>query len=55
MFSAMPAGTLDSQLRRGVLEYCVLGRLAERPNYGHELVGRLSQADGRREAFSASG
>ena len=42
----VPAETLETQLRRGVLEYCVLGLLEERPHYGHELVRRLSQADG---------
>ena len=42
----MPVDTLESQLRRGVLEYCVLGLLEERPHYGHELVRRLSRADG---------
>lgn len=42
----MPLDTLETQLRRGVLEYCVLGLLEERPHYGHELVRRLSMADG---------
>jgi len=42
----VPLETLDTQLRRGVLEYCVLGLLEERPHYGHELVRRLSSADG---------
>ena len=39
----MPIDNLDSQLRRGVLEYCVLGLLEEREHYGHELVQRLKQ------------
>jgi PadR family transcriptional regulator PadR len=44
--AAVPLETLETQLRRGVLEYCVLGLLEERPHYGHELVQRLSSADG---------
>src|SRR3954451_24039092 len=35
-----------SQLRRGVLEYCVLALLRERPHYGFDLVRQLSEADG---------
>ena len=42
----VPADTLDTQLRRGVLEYCVLGLLEGRPHYGYELVQRLASADG---------
>ena len=42
----MPLENLETQLRRGVLEYCVLGLLEERAHYGHELVQRLKQADG---------
>ncbi len=42
----VPLDTLETQLRRGVLEYCVLGLLEERPHYGHELVQRLRRADG---------
>ena len=34
-----------SQLRRGVLEYCVLALLRERPRYGVELVRELGAAD----------
>src|SRR5260370_41060529 len=34
-----------SQLRRGVLEYCVLALLRERPRYGVELVRELGEAD----------
>lgn len=32
-----------SQLRRGVLEYCVLSLLDEEPLYGFDLVRRLSE------------
>lgn len=42
----MPADALDTQLRRGVLEYCVLGLLETQIRYGYELVQRLAQADG---------
>jgi PadR family transcriptional regulator PadR len=35
-----------SQLRRGVLEYCVLALLRERPRYGFDLVRGLSDAGG---------
>jgi PadR family transcriptional regulator PadR len=35
-----------SQLRRGVLEYCVLALLRERPRYGFDLVRELSAAEG---------
>lgn len=31
-----------AQLRRGVLELCVLGAIAEEPRYGYELVAALS-------------
>ena len=34
-----------SQLRRGVLEYCVLALLRDRPRYGVELVRELGEAD----------
>lgn len=37
---------LDTQLRKGVLEYCVLGLLEDEPHYGYQLVQRLAQADG---------
>ena len=46
----MEAGTARqqplSQLRRGVLEYCVLSLLAEREVYGFDLVRRLSDVEG---------
>jgi PadR family transcriptional regulator PadR len=35
-----------TQLRRGVLEHCVLSLLAEEPLYGFDLVRRLSDIDG---------
>jgi PadR family transcriptional regulator, regulatory protein PadR len=41
-----PGGTRISQLRRGVLEFCVLSLLGEEELYGFDLVRRLSEADG---------
>lgn len=41
----MSAG-LVSQLRKGVLEYCVLGLLENCPRYGFALVQELAQVDG---------
>ena len=35
-----------SQLRRGVLEYCVLSLLDEEPVYGFDLVRRLGEVEG---------
>ena len=35
-----------SQLRRGVLEFCVLALLREGERYGFEIVRALSEADG---------
>ncbi len=35
-----------TQLRRGVLEHCVLAVLARSPEYAFELVRRLSEVDG---------
>ncbi len=35
-----------AQLRRGVLEYCVLALLADAELYGFDLVRRLSEVDG---------
>lgn len=35
-----------SQLRRGVIEYCVLAMLQDTERYGVELVRALGQADG---------
>ena len=36
-------GSLITQLRRGVLQYCVLALLAEEPRYGFDLVKALGQ------------
>ena len=38
--------TAISQLRRGVLEFCVLALLREAERYAFEIVHALSQADG---------
>jgi PadR family transcriptional regulator, regulatory protein PadR len=35
-----------SQLRRGVLEYCVMAALREGERYGYELVAELAAANG---------
>lgn len=35
-----------TQLRRGVLEYCVLALLKERPRYGFDVVKELSEQGG---------
>jgi PadR family transcriptional regulator PadR len=35
-----------SQLRRGVLEFCVLSLLADEELYGFDLVRRLGEVDG---------
>lgn len=35
-----------SQLRRGVLEFCVLALLRDEERYGFEIVRALSEADG---------
>lgn len=35
-----------SQLRRGVLEFCVLALLRDEERYGFEIVRTLSEADG---------
>ena len=37
---------LPTQLRRGVLEYCVLCLLVDEPLYGFDLVRRLGDVDG---------
>jgi PadR family transcriptional regulator PadR len=42
---AVPDAQL-SQLRRGVIEYCVLAMLQDRELYGVELVRALGEADG---------
>jgi PadR family transcriptional regulator PadR len=45
MFSIVAPETL-SQLRRGVIEYCVLALLRGGERYGFELVRRLSEIPG---------
>jgi PadR family transcriptional regulator PadR len=35
----------NSQMRRGLLELCVLASLEARPRYGYEIVTSLAQAD----------
>ncbi|MCL2464124.1 MAG: PadR family transcriptional regulator [Micrococcales bacterium] len=39
------------QLRKGVLEYCVLARLAREPSYGHQIAADL----GRNGLFGSAG
>lgn len=41
---AADGGTALTQLRRGVLEHCVLALLEEGERYGYDLVGQLSEA-----------
>jgi len=41
-----PRESTFSQLRRGVLEYCVMAALRGREHYGYELVSELAAADG---------
>jgi PadR family transcriptional regulator PadR len=40
----MPEVEVDGQLRRGVLEFCVLALLESSPRYGFELVGLLDRS-----------
>ena len=40
----MATGRAVTQLRRGVLEYCVLALLSEQERYGYDLVVELSEA-----------
>lgn len=35
--------SVDAQMRKGVVEFCVLGLLARRPMYGWELAERLTE------------
>lgn len=35
-----------AQMRKGLLEFCVLSLLAVRPRYGYELVQDLARSDG---------
>lgn len=37
-------GDWTSQLRRGVLEFCILALIEQEPRYGYEIVTRLSEA-----------
>ena len=37
----MEAGEWTTQLRRGVLEFCILQILHQQPSYGYEIVTRL--------------
>src|SRR4051794_9573805 len=41
-----PQDGLLAQMRRGVLQYCVLALLAEEERYGFDLVRALSEVDG---------
>jgi PadR family transcriptional regulator, regulatory protein PadR len=43
MKRAEPDRTLLSQLRKGVLEYCVLSLLRDGPRYGTELLAALAE------------
>jgi PadR family transcriptional regulator, regulatory protein PadR len=42
----MASSGLVTQIRKGVLEYCVLALLADKPRYGFELVQAFSRVDG---------
>ena len=42
----MDTNAFGSQLRRGVIQYCVLALLERRPHYGFELVQELSRPGG---------
>lgn len=42
----MDAGTVGSQLRRGVLEFCVLALLGSGERYGFDLVRSLGSVEG---------
>jgi len=44
--SPMPIVGLATQLRKGVIEYCVLAMLRDKPRYGGELVQLMSNNDG---------
>lgn len=37
-------GDWNSQMRRGLLELCILGLLERRPSYGYEIVTQLAEA-----------
>jgi PadR family transcriptional regulator, regulatory protein PadR len=42
----MDTSTFGSQLRRGVIQFCVLALLDQREHYGFELVQTLSKQEG---------
>jgi PadR family transcriptional regulator, regulatory protein PadR len=42
----MPIEGLATQLRKGVIEYCVLAMLRDSPRYGGELIHMLRNQDG---------
>ncbi len=42
----MPIEGLATQLRKGVIEYCVLAMLRDSPHYGGELIQLLRNQDG---------
>jgi PadR family transcriptional regulator, regulatory protein PadR len=42
----MPGEALVTQMRKGVLDYCVLALVADHPRYGFEIVQTLGQIDG---------
>lgn len=42
----MPLEGLATQLRKGVIEYCVLAMLRDSPRYGGELIHLLRNQDG---------
>jgi len=42
----MPIDGLATQLRKGVIEFCVLALLRDRPRYGGELVQLLRERQG---------
>ena len=44
--SCVPIEGLATQLRKGVIEYCVLAMLKDRSHYGGELVQLLRDKDG---------
>jgi PadR family transcriptional regulator PadR len=46
LWSVVVGADVLSQLRRGALEYCVLGLLADQPRYGFDLVRSLGALDG---------
>lgn len=41
----MNVNNAKSQMRKGMLEYCIMLLLAERPCYSSDIIGRLKEAD----------